>query len=159
MEEEKVPLFTESENVLQTPRSMIVGTSNNYTHVHPDRGIGLNQPPDLDAVMGARGQYYSLLYANGTASATPTIDWAKANVQSIGVSQNVTFSFIHGKSGGRYLLLVRQDESGSRTYTWPSSFAWPSNETPSASAGGKLDVIGMVYDGSTFYAISSLNYI
>lgn len=120
--------------------------------------LGLGVTPEINARMAARGQYYSMMYANGTASSTQNIDWRNGNVQEVGVSSNTTFTLTNGRAGGRYILKIIQDESGSRTYTWPDSVSWPSHTAPASSTSGKIDIITMVYDGSSFFSASAVDF-
>lgn len=108
--------------------------------------------------IGFTGQYYSNGVVGGTFSATPTINWDNGNVQLGAVSQNTTFAFSNGIRGGRYLLRILQDESGSRTYTWPASVKWPGGVAPTASGAGKYDLFSFVFDGTRYFGGSNLNY-
>lgn len=120
--------------------------------------LGLGTSPENNARMAVLGQYYSIMYANGSVSASPIIDWARANVQEVSATGNLTFTLNNGRTGGRYIIKIVQDESGSRTYTWPSNVLWSGGTAPTGSGGAKIDVISLVFDGSTFYAASSVNF-
>lgn len=120
--------------------------------------FGLGTTPEINARMTSRGQYYSVMYSNGSVSASPVIDWKNGNVQEVAATGNLLFSLTNGRPGGRYILKIIQDESGSRTYSWPDSVAWSGGTKPTGSTGGKIDIITMVYDGSSFYSASVLNF-
>jgi len=58
---------------------------------------------------------------------TPTIavDWSKGDNQTVTLHGNRAFTFANGQKGGKYTLIIKQDDTGSRTVTWPSSVRWP----------------------------------
>lgn len=107
---------------------------------------------------GFTGQYYSNGVVSGTFTSTPTVNWDNGNVQFGAVSQNTTFAFTNGIAGGRYLLRILQDESGSRTYSWPASVKWPGGSVPTPSGAGKYDLFSFVFDGTRYFGGSNLNY-
>ena len=102
-------------------------------------------------------QFYAVANANGTFSATPTIDWMTGNTQIGAVSANTTFTMVNPMAGALYTLLLLQDESGARTYTFTQT-RWPGGSGPAGSAGGKWDIINFFFDGGSYYGSSSLNY-
>lgn len=157
-DQQPAPSWDSTPNTLATSKEIFVGAAKGQTHIDPRRGIGIATSAEDNSLMTAKGQYYSVAYANGSTTATPTIDWANGNVQTAAITQNTTFSFANGKAGGRYMFRVLQDESGSRSYTWPAAVRWPGGSAPSASAGGKIDVLSFVYDGLIYFAASSLSY-
>jgi hypothetical protein len=139
--------FNSTPNVLQTAKSIQI-----------DQSIGIGQSPDNNAKMAAKGQYYSVSNPNSTVSATATIDWSKGNTQRIGITQTTTLAFSNIKAGGRYILEVQQDETGSRAITWPSSVVWAGGSAATASGALKVDLYAFYNNGSSTFASSSLNY-
>jgi hypothetical protein len=82
-----------------------------------------------------------------------TVDWRKATVQSVTLHGNRTFTFINGHKGGRYVLIIKQDATGSRTVTWPASVHWPgdSPQPPTlTTTANKKDYINFFYDGAIY---------
>ncbi len=107
------------------------------------------------------GQYFSADLDNGTTSSiTFLIDWAKGNVQRLVLATSTTISFARTQSGGRYLLELHQDGTGSRTVTWPASVHFPAGTAPTLTTGaGKTDIITFVcVTNGTCFAGSNLNY-
>jgi hypothetical protein len=45
---------------------------------------------------------------------TITVDWSKGNTQAVTLQGNRTFVFANGQKGGRYMLVITQDATGSR---------------------------------------------
>ena len=158
MPEPVVKDFDSSPNVLHTAKSIIVGDSNRFTDINPNYGVGINTKAETNSLMTAKGQYYSMRYANGTAASTATIDWAKANVQSVAITQTTTLTFASIKDGGRYIFEVQQDEVGSRAITWPATVVWPAGSAPTASGAFKVDLYAFYNNGSSTFGSSSLNY-
>ncbi len=94
-----------------------------------------------------------------TFSATPTFDYANSNTQEITLTANVTSStFSNGVSGGLYLLILKQDATGSRTVTWPASVKWTGATPPTLSGANKVDVCRFIYDGTSYYGACNLNF-
>lgn len=75
----------------------------------------------------------STVAASGT---TETIDLANGNWHDITLTDNCTFTFAGATNGVgcSFLLILRQDGTGSRTATWPASVEWPDGVTPTLSA-------------------------
>lgn len=108
-------------------------------------GIGTTAPQHALDIQGA---YYSRMVVRGNVSGAVTIDWNEGNVQHITLAGNVTLTFTNGQSGGRYVLVVKQDAIGGRTVTWPTNSRFPGgatfNITPTA---GRSDYLGFLYNG------------
>ena len=154
--------YTASGATGTTSTNLVFSTS--PTLVTPTLGVatgtrlGLGQAADSSAVMASTGQYFSTKYAAGNTSTALTINWDNGNVQACTATGNVTFTFSNPKSGGRYMLIITQDATGSRTYTWPAAVKWSGGTTPTGSAASKIDVITFAYDGTNYYGGYSLNY-
>jgi hypothetical protein len=56
-----------------------------------------------------------------TYSASITVDWNASDVQIVTLTGNATINFSNPRSGGKYVLLVKQDGTGGRTITWGSN--------------------------------------
>ena len=91
---------------------------------------------------------------------TITVDWSKATTQFVTLGGNRAFVFLNGQKGKHYTLLIKQDATGSRTVTWPSSVRWPGTQGPPlTTTAGKADYIGFIYNGVTYDALAiSQNY-
>jgi Skp family chaperone for outer membrane proteins len=97
--------------------------------------------------------------ASLTAGATITWDLGSpvASV-TLGAAANA-FTFQNGRTGGTYVLILKQDSNGSRTVSWPSSVKWPGNTAPVlTTTASRADVFSFVYDGTVYYGSGSQNY-
>lgn len=106
----------------------------------------------------------SLAYAGDSAPSyveladAPTIavDWAKGTTQSATLGGNRTFTFLNGKKGEKYTLILRQDATGSRTVTWPASVRWPGTYPLTlTSTANKTDYICFFYNGVSYDGIAA----
>ncbi|MBC7778091.1 MAG: hypothetical protein H7246_21845 [Phycisphaerae bacterium] len=103
------------------------------------------------------GQYNSVRFPL-TDGATIALDWDYSNVQSVTLGGNRTFTFSNPKDGGRYLIVLKQDATGSRTVTWPT-IKWVGGTTPTlTTTANKYDLITLIYDGTNYYGSASLNF-
>jgi len=107
--------------------------------------------------MRVAGQYVSTKFAL-TDSGTIALDWNNSNVQSVTLGGNRTFTFANPLTGGRYLIVLKQDGTGSRTVTWPT-IKWRGGTAPTlTTTANKTDLITIVYDGTDYFGDSSLNF-
>jgi hypothetical protein len=105
-----------------------------------------------------QGQYYTELHTE-TDGATVTFDFDDGNVQEVTLAGNRTFAFTNAKPGGRYMVKITQDATGSRTVTWPGNIKWSGGSAPTlTTTAGKTDIVSLMYDGTDFYATCSKNF-
>jgi len=103
------------------------------------------------------GQYASTRFGL-TDGGTIALNWNNGNVQSVTIAGNRTFTFTNPKEGGRYLICLKQDATGSRTITWPT-ITWAGGTAPTlTTTANKMDIITLVYANSTYYGEISKNY-
>ena len=82
---------------------------------------------------------------------TITVDWSKGSIQAVTLGGNRALTFLNGQKGGKYMLRLRQDATGSRTVTWPSSVHWPGANGPTLTTmAGKADYIVFIYNGVSY---------
>lgn len=120
---------------------------NIHTAATPQFGrMGLAVAADASAKLKIAGQYGSTLYDAGNSSTAITIDWDNGNTQLVTLTGACTFTLSNPKDGFRYLLLFKQDGTGSRVPTLPSSVKWSGGTTPTwSTAAGKVDVVTLVW--------------
>ena len=112
-------------------------------------GIGNTNPQHALDIQGA---YYSRMVVKTIPVSGPVdINWNNGNIQHITLTRNVTLTFSGGQSGGRYVLIVKQDATGGRTVTWPPTTVvrWP-GESPAfvvTATAGRTDYFGFLYNG------------
>ena len=95
--------------------------------------------------------YKETVYTSGTTTGTITPDVANGNVQSITLSGNITFNaFANAEAGQSMTLIIKQPTSGG-PYTLTSTMAFATDNTLS-STNSAVDIMTVLYDGSTYYA-------
>jgi len=89
------------------------------------------------------------LYDAGNSGATKTIDWANGSVQKLTLTANCTLTFSNPVTGGRYILILVQDGTGSRIVTWPATCRWSAATAPTlTTTAAKRDYVGFLYDAA-----------
>ena len=90
-----------------------------------------------------------------------TIDLANGTVQYLTLTGNVTYTFPTPVAGKSFMLIQKQDATGSRTVTWPASVDWPSAIAPTlTSTASKADkFVFTAIDGSNWLgSVAGKNY-
>jgi len=95
---------------------------------------------------------YTEEVATANTSTAYTIDLANGSVQVLTLTGNCTFTFPTATAGKGFILLLKQDGTGSRTATWPASVQWPSATAPTITAtASKMDKYVFTADGTYWY--------
>lgn len=141
--------------------SLIISTTASETSMFSPNGNQYVSTNNSNVVVGGpmevNGQYASLTFSL-TDGATIAVNWNNSNVQKVTLGGNRTFTFSNPKTGGRYLLVLVQDATGSRTVTWPT-IKWAGGSAPTLTTGAnKTDLITLIYDGTHYYGVASLNF-
>lgn len=91
---------------------------------------------------------------------TITVDWSKGNTQAVTLNGSRALVFVNGQKGGRYMLIVKQDATGSRTVKWPASVHCPGNTPPTlTTTANRKDFISFFDDGTAYDLLAiSQNY-
>ncbi len=109
------------------------------------------------AGVSTSGQYASTPYPL-TDGATIAVNWANGNIQKVTLGGNRTFTFANPIAGGRYLIELTQDATGSRTITLPT-IKWQGGTAPTlTTTASKTDLIALFYDGTNYFGQASLNF-
>lgn len=90
----------------------------------------------------------------GTANTSTayTIDLANGSIQNLTLTGTCTYTFPTATAGKSFLLIQKQDGTGSRTVTWPAAVKWPSSTAPTLTAtASKADVFAFTADGTYWY--------
>lgn len=96
-----------------------------------------------------------------TDAATITPDFKNGNVQTVELAGNRTIANpTNIKAGATYIIIVKQDGTGSRTVTWGSKYKFPGGTIPTlTTTGGKADVITVVaYSTDILMCTSTLDF-
>lgn len=122
----------------------------------PAGAIGPEGPAGGDGPAGPAGpaanpvENVSDVAASGAAQTIPAV--TVATLSRITLTANCTFTFPSVAAGKSFLLALKQDATGSRTATWPSTVRWAAGSAPNLTAGAtKRDLFSFIcIDGSTW---------
>lgn len=98
---------------------------------------------------------------SATGDGTTTINWGTGNMFNFQFGAfSETFSFTAPTNPGTFILKLVQDGTGSRTATWPGTVKWPEGTAPTltTTATTGTDIITFYYDGTSYFAVSTLNF-
>ena len=80
-----------------------------------------------------------------------TIDLAAGSFQVLTLTGNATITMPTATAGKSFILLLKQDGTGSRTVTW-STVKWPAGTAPTiTSTASKQDLFSFFADGTNWY--------
>lgn len=92
----------------------------------------------------------SVVTANTTTAYT--ISLTSGTVQILTLTGSCTFTFPTATAGKSFMLLLKQDATGSRTATWPAAVKWPSSTAPTITAtASKGDKFVFTADGTYWW--------
>ena len=96
-----------------------------------------------------------------------TISWASSVTWAVNLLQtavltlggaSTAISFSGASAGGTYVLILKQDSTGSRSVTW-TGFKWPSGTPPVLSTtANATDVLTFVYDGTSLLGVAQKGF-
>jgi hypothetical protein len=93
---------------------------------------------------------------------TVAVDWSKGDAQAVTLGGNRALTFANGERGGKYMLILKQDATGSRTVIWPPSVRWPGVPPQTSvltTTANKTDYFTFFFNGVTYDVLShSQNY-
>jgi hypothetical protein len=95
---------------------------------------------------------YTEEVATANTGTAYTISLANGSVQILTLTGNCTFTFPTATAGRSFIMLLKQDGTGSRTVTWPAAVKWPAGTAPTITAtASKLDKYVFTADGTNWY--------
>jgi hypothetical protein len=107
--------------------------------------------------------YVESVVAIGTVTSAHTLVLTSGTVQTatLTASTACTFTMPTATAGKSFILLLRQDGTGSRTATFshPAGVKWSTAGTPTMTAtAGKMDIFSFVADGTNWYGNVTQGY-
>ena len=131
------------------PSGTVVGTTDSQTLTNKT----------IEAGTFTNGYTEEVVTAN--TSTAYTVDLANGSVQILTLTGNCTFTFPTATAGKGFTMLLKQDGTGSRTVTWPSSVKWPASTAPTiTSTASKGDKFVFVGDGTYWWGSNAgQNYL
>ena len=106
------------------------------------------------------GQTYGELYTQADG-VTITPDFTNGNVQTVELGGNRAIANPDNiKVGATYMIILKQDATGSRTVTWGTNYKFPGGTAPTlTTTGDQADVITLIaYSASVLMCSSTLNF-
>lgn len=96
---------------------------------------------------------------SANSSTAITLDLANGTVQIITLTGNATITMPTATSGKSFVMMLKQDGTGSRTVTW-STVKWAGGTAPTiTSTASKQDIYSFFSDGSSWFGVTvSQNY-
>jgi hypothetical protein len=107
---------------------------------------------DIDNIKVAA---FNGVVSHGNMGTTETFDWTQGNKHSATNSATCTISFT--APPGPTVLHIILTNGGAFTLTWPAAVDWAGGAPPSFTTSG-VDIVALFYDGTTYYAVASLNF-
>lgn len=90
-----------------------------------------------------------------------TVDLANGTLQFLTLTGNCTFTFPTPIAGKSFVLVLKQDATGSRTVQFPASAIWPDGTTPTiTTTANKRDKLVFSADGTIWMgSVAGQNYV
>ena len=126
------------------PSGTVVGTTDTQTMSGKTiDGVTLRDAITVESSANNSSTNFAIDLANGTVQViTLTGNW----VPSTG--------WPTATAGQGFRLIVKQDGTGSRTITWPSSVKWPASTAPTITAtASKADIFDFESDGTNWFGV------
>lgn len=104
---------------------------------------------------------YTEEVATANTSTAYTISLTNGSVQILTLTGNCTYTFPTPVAGKSFILVQKQDATGSRTVTWPASVKWPAGTAPTiTSTASRADkFVFTAIDGSSWLgSVAGQNY-
>lgn len=95
--------------------------------------------------------HYGQLYVD-TDGSTITFDLSVSDKHSVTLGGNRTLALTNDQKAQAFVILLKQDGTGSRTVTWFSGILWSGGTPPTlTTTAGKIDAFSFLRIGSGAY--------
>ena len=83
---------------------------------------------------------------------TITFNMNTSNIHSVTLGGNRTLAVSNVASGQSFIIILKQDGTGSRTVTWWSGIKWAGAAAPTLiTTASRWDIFAFLYDGTNYY--------
>lgn len=97
--------------------------------------------------------YTETAYTANTSTAI-TVSLSNGTVQILTLTGNCTLTMPTAAAGKSFIIILRQDATGSRTITW-STVNWAGGTAPTITAtASKQDIYSFFSDGTSWYGVT-----
>ena len=97
--------------------------------------------------------YTEEVYVANTSTAI-TLNLDNGSFQVLTLTGSATITMPTATAGKSFIILLKQDATGSRTVTW-TTVKWPSGVAPTITAtASKLDIFSFFADGASWYGVT-----
>jgi len=97
--------------------------------------------------------YTETLFTANTSTAI-TVALTNGTVQQLTLTGNATITMPTAAAGKSFIIMLKQDATGSRTVTW-STVSWPAATAPTiTSTASKQDIYSFFSDGTNWYGVT-----
>jgi hypothetical protein len=91
-------------------------------------------------------------YTSDSDAATITFDMSTSNLHNVTLGGARTLSVSNVSTGQAFVIILKQDGSGSRTVTWFSSIKWANGIVPTlTTTAGRWDIFSFLWDGTQYF--------
>ena len=143
-------VLTETSTNTVTNKNLTSGTNTFPTSLATLTGAQTLTNKTVEAGVFTNG--YTEEVATANTSTAYTIDLANGTVQILTLTGNCTYTFPTATAGKSFILIQKQDGTGSRTVTWPAAVKWPGGTAPTiTSTASRQDKYIFTADGTNFY--------
>jgi len=93
------------------------------------------------------------LVTTDTYGSTTTFDMNTSGIHLVTLTGNPTLDVTNVTDGQTFVIILKQDGTGSHTVTWWTGILWPSGTAPTlTTTGNKYDIFAFIKIGSSYLA-------